>query len=68
MSTNSSGAVTHEQSQSMKYGAMMLGRMITALIAIMVLIAVSVAFYWTKIEGNSLPIRVNVGVEETALP
>ena len=60
MSIENDLAVIEEQAHNMKHGAIMIGRMVTALIAIMVLLMVAIAVYWTQVKGESLPIRFSV--------
>lgn len=60
MSEDDVFTVPQEQAQNMRHGAIMIGRMVTALIAIMVFLMVAVAVYWTQVKGESLPIRFSV--------
>lgn len=66
VSNNDDLMAPDDHAHNMKHGAIIIGRMVTALIAIMVLLMVAVAVYWTQVKGESLPIRFSVDSSEEA--
>ena len=65
MARRNRGGGAQHHTHNMRYGAIMFGRMVTALIGIMVLLMIAIALYWTQVKGESLPIRFSVADANT---